>query len=381
MDWKPLARRLADEVVGPGSRWHSVIAAIPRHLLVPRWWSTPDDGKPGAWQLRDGPLDERVWSETAYHNLSLVTAVAGLHADHATPDDTPAGEHTSSSAMPSLVLRMIRHARLTDDSRTLIVGTGSGYPAALLASRYGDAHVTSVDLDSYLTRAATERLAAFGLYPALNTLDALGPLPGTFERVISMTGVRPIPAGWLHALRPGGRLVTTIAGTHLILTATADTDGPGARGRIELDRATFTPAAGTSPGRTAQTSPDALRDGADTAPGRGRYPVTRIRPGSEMATLLELHAPGIRHHYVEASDGRRTVTMTHSDGSYARAVAHGSEPPATIQAGPHRLWDLLDDIRHLWITRGTNPLYGARAVIDADGAIHLSNREWSIDVR
>ncbi|MEU0119925.1 hypothetical protein ABZ137_41330 [Streptomyces bobili] len=47
-----------------------------------------------------------------------------------------------------------------------------------------------------------------------------------------------VPASWPRALRPGGRLVTTIAGTGLILTADKTADG-GACGRIEGDRAGF----------------------------------------------------------------------------------------------------------------------------------------------
>jgi protein-L-isoaspartate O-methyltransferase len=50
--------------------------------------------------------------------------------------------------------------------------------------------------------------------------------------------VRPIPPGWLAALRPGGRLVTTITGTSLIITAGKTPDG-GASGRTEWDRAGF----------------------------------------------------------------------------------------------------------------------------------------------
>ncbi|MGW4794935.1 protein-L-isoaspartate O-methyltransferase family protein [Nonomuraea sp. NPDC004297] len=386
MDWRHLAARLADEVAGPGSRWHPVISSVPRHILVPRWWETqPQGAEPRTWRLREGRADEDAWGEAAYRNRSLVTAVGSLHADHADPGDTPTGEHSSSSAMLSLVLRMIRHARLADGVRTLIVGTGSGYPTALLARRYGDDHVVSVDIHPYLTRAATERLAAFGLHPSLRTLDAHRPLPGTFDAIISMTGVRPVPLSWLRALRPGGRLVTTLAGTHLLLTAVKDTDGLAAHGRIEHDRSHFTPAATLDNSAPTQTGPRVedpfARSDFCQVPSLGRYPLTRIRTGSELASLLELHSPGIRHRYAETADGHRTATLAHPDGSHAHADAHGDEPPAITQAGPRRLWDLLDDIRQDWITRGGNPVYGARAVIGDDGVIHLTNKDWTLTVR
>ena len=44
----------------------------------------------GGWHLREGGNDpdawaEAAWAEAAYADLSLVTRVGGLHADHALP--------------------------------------------------------------------------------------------------------------------------------------------------------------------------------------------------------------------------------------------------------------------------------------------------------
>ena len=181
MDWEPRARALARAVTDPHSRWHLPLAAVPRHLFVPRWWENR--------RLADGPADEERWAEAAYRDQTLVTAIGGLHADHAGPGDRPRGLPTSSSTLPSLVVRMYRHARLYDGAEVLDVGTGSGYGCALLASRFGDAAVTSIDVDPYLTEAAGERLAAAGLAPRLLTGDAAGPLPGEFDRIVSMTSV------------------------------------------------------------------------------------------------------------------------------------------------------------------------------------------------
>jgi protein-L-isoaspartate O-methyltransferase len=102
----------------------------------------------------------------------------------------------------------------------LDVGTGSGYGAALLATRLGDARVTTIDIDPYLIKAAEERLARTGLCPLVTVAHATGPLPASYDRIVSMTSVAPIPASWLAALRPAGRLVTTLTGTGLIVTAT-----------------------------------------------------------------------------------------------------------------------------------------------------------------
>lgn len=76
----------------------------------------------------------------------------------------------------------------------------------MLAHRLGGQHVTCVDVDAYLAEVAAERLAGIGLSPQLMTCDATGPLPGAYDRIVSTVAVRPIPASWLAALRPGGRI-------------------------------------------------------------------------------------------------------------------------------------------------------------------------------
>jgi protein-L-isoaspartate O-methyltransferase len=92
--------------------------------------------------------------------------------------------------------------------------------------------------------------------------DITGPLPeepGEYDRIISTVSVRPIPASWLAALRPGGRLVTTTAGTGLIVTADKQADG-GAVGQVQQDRAGFM----------------ATRHGDDYAPGLDELPPRRV---------------------------------------------------------------------------------------------------------
>ncbi len=76
------------------------------------------------------------------------------------------------------------------------------------------AQVTSIDIDGYLTSAATSRLAGLGLYPTIITCDATGDLPGTFDRVVPTVSLPAIPPSWLAALRPDGRLLTTTWMTH-----------------------------------------------------------------------------------------------------------------------------------------------------------------------
>ncbi|WP_018504181.1 hypothetical protein [Parafrankia discariae] len=90
-----------------------------------------------------------------------------------------------------------------------------------------------MDVDPSLVSAAAGRLAALDLCPTALTVDVTGPLPGTYDRIVSMVSVPSIPPSCRAALRPGSRLVTTIRGTWIILTATRTP--AGVFGRVERD--------------------------------------------------------------------------------------------------------------------------------------------------
>ncbi|MBT2228842.1 methyltransferase domain-containing protein [Nonomuraea sp. NEAU-A123] len=382
MTWHEHAARLAASVTSRGSRWREPVTTTPRHLFVPRWWDTPTGASFGTWQLRDGLADEQEWLATGYRDESLITQVAGVHADHATPGQVLAGRPTSSSTLPGLVVRMLRHGEIYDGADVLDLATGSGYSAALLSRSLGDAHVTSIDVDLYLTEAAAERLDRVGLHPKVVTCDGNGPLPGRYDRIVSMVAVRPIPASWLEALRPGGRLVTCIANTSLIVTANKTDDG-WARGQIERDWAMFMP---TRSGSGAYGSGladmyEAIRDQSGEDVGQGRYPVVDVGAGWELRSMLEVMAPGVEDRYEQGEDGRRTAWLLHEDGSWARASAQGMDCPTVHQAGPRRLWDIFDDIRFHWLASGSLPLYGARVSITPSGVIRVWRGTWKGVIR
>ena len=376
-NWERHAAWLSRQVTEPGSRWRPLVAAAPRHEFVPRWWSRQGDG----WTLEDGPAKPAAdWLGGVYRDTSLVTQVDTLHADHASEQDRPQGRPTSSGTMPGLVVSMYRHAMIGDEMDVLDVGTGSGYGAALLAARLGDARVTTVDIDPYLVKAAEERIATTGLRPRVAVADATGPLPGDYDRIVSMTSVAPVPASWLAALRPGGRLVTTLTGTGLIITANKTPDG-GAKGQTQFDRAGFMEAR-TGPGyppQVLQSIPGAL-DGDIGDITTGRYPVVNTSWAWELFSMLGVTVPGIEHHFESGPDGKRTAWLAHPDGSWARATATGDEPPEVRQGGPQRLWDTADDIRHTWLTDGNLPAYGAAITISPDGGIHLKKGRWETTI-
>ncbi|MDJ0346613.1 protein-L-isoaspartate(D-aspartate) O-methyltransferase [Streptomyces sp. H10-C2] len=369
MDWKPRASALADAVVHPASRWHGPLSATPRHLFVPRWWRRlPESG----WTLREGTADPSRWATAAYSDRTLVTRVGSLHADHAADQDHPEGLPTSSSTLPTLMVAMYRHAMIVEGADVLCV-TGSGYGTALLARRLGDRAVTSMDIDPYLVDAARERLDLIGVHSGVYIADITGPLPGTFDRIVSTVGLPGIPPGWLTGLRDGGRFVTNLAGTGLVIAADKTADG-GARGHVTWERAGFMAT------RTGQDYPQppttrhAWTDDADDV-ATGRYPVIQVAETWELMTSLAVAVPGVQHGYNE-DDGVRTAVMVHADGSWARATGRRGDRPTVHQAGPRRLWDILDAIRHDWLTDGSLPVYGATAMVDPDGTLRLTRGSW-----
>ena len=89
MNWKPHAARLADTAAHPASRWHPVIASLPRHAFVPCWWEWVAPGPlwHDTWELHQGLAYPDAWMTAAYADTSLITQVGGHHADHARLED------------------------------------------------------------------------------------------------------------------------------------------------------------------------------------------------------------------------------------------------------------------------------------------------------
>lgn len=376
MDWELHAETLAAATVHPVSRWRQPLATTPRHLFTPRWWRRLD----GEWTLRDGAADPARWMSAAYTDRTLVTRVGQLHADHAKPDDHPTGKPTSSSTLPALVVTMYRHAMIGDGVDVLCV-TGTGYGTALLTRRIGNERVTSIDVDPYLVHAARERLHLIGAHPHLHVCDITGTLPGAYDRIVSTVGLPGIPPGWLSALRPGGRFVTNLAGTGMVIAADKTPDG-GAQGSVTWERAGFM-ATRTSGAKDYPPPPSTRHawtdDGDDIT--TGVYPVVQVAETWELMTSLSLEVPDVQHSYDEDEDGLRTAVMVHSDGSWARATGRRGERPTVHQAGPRRLWDALDAIRHDWLSDGQLPVYGSQATVDPDGTLHLTRGTWHTTIQ
>jgi hypothetical protein len=200
-----------------------------------------------------------------------------------------------------------------------------------------------------------------------------------YDRIMATVSVRPVPAPWLHALRPGGRLVATIAHTALLIVADMDADGV-ARGKVQPDQATFMET------RQQEDYPPKLdgvfasartREGDDVRPPHG--PVPDLWRQWPLRYLFELDTPGVETRAAAYADGRRTVWLLAVDGSWARAEE--GRQPRVHQGGPRRLWDALEEVHRRWEQQGRFPLHAMRAELGVGGGrLYAPGGNWSFAV-
>lgn len=143
-------------------------------------------------------------------------------------DDRPLDigfEQTTSQ--PSLVAYMLEQAHLRPGCRVLEVGTGCGYPAALMGELC--AEVYTIDIVEPLARRASGVLAAKG-YKHVKVKAGDGyagwPEAAPFDAIVVTAGAAKVPPALVEQLKPDARLVIPVGDAesmHLkVLTRLAD---------------------------------------------------------------------------------------------------------------------------------------------------------------
>ncbi len=128
---------------------------------------------------------------------------------------------------PSTAARLLEALSPEPGDSVLVVGTGVGYTAAVLAEVVGDRSVHAVDITRRLVYEARENLAGAGYEGVLvDCRDGAGGFPeyAPYDRILlEAAAVRP-PAALVDQLAAGGRLVMPLGAREQTL-AVVDGDG------------------------------------------------------------------------------------------------------------------------------------------------------------
>ncbi len=127
----------------------------------------------------------------------------------------PLGPKDAVMLTPKLEARILQTASLKRSDRVLLIGTGSGHMAALLAEQAQQ--VWSIEIDPVLAERARNNLVNDGVANvAVEVGDGLAPLPAEiaqhapFDFVLITGGVAEIPATLLAQVKVGGRLLAFV---------------------------------------------------------------------------------------------------------------------------------------------------------------------------
>ncbi|MGW6456685.1 ATP-grasp peptide maturase system methyltransferase [Streptomyces sp. NPDC055078] len=382
------ARRLRSELaaaVGPDDRadgWRQAVEAVPRHRFAPGFYLPAEKPSPRGmtwWEPVTAELDPERWLTAAYTDQSLVTQLDGDEPDWDNPEPRDGGSPTSSSTLPSLVLRMWRDADLAEDQDILEIGTGTGYSTALACERYGSDAVTTLEVDNHRLEQAATALYGLGYTPDLAVADGLyGYWPSApFDRIVAACSVRTVPRAWIAQTRPGGKILTTLGGWQFgfgrtLLTVHDDgtASGPLLPGTVSfmLARPHQAPAFGNPAHWNTLL--------ADAHPTIARHTIDWLTAATEEAFFTRfLIQSALPNSQITEIDGA-TYLIDVTAGSVA-ALAPDGDHLHVRQAGPVRLWDRAEDVLDAHAAAGHPGPAAFRLTVDADGQ-HLQHPDMPV---
>ncbi len=133
---------------------------------------------------------------------------------------------------PKMEARVLQELQLKEGENVLEIGTGSGYFAALLASRANE--VTSVEIDAELAAAARSRLAPFPNVRVMHGDGARGWGKDLYAAIV-LTGSTPLlPERFAEQLKPGGRVFAVVGDAPAMKARLVRWTAPGTRVTTDL---------------------------------------------------------------------------------------------------------------------------------------------------
>jgi methyltransferase of ATP-grasp peptide maturase system len=232
-----MVQALAEDGVLADPGWRAAVETVPRHRFVPGFY-LPADERDGqgltVWEPVTAEVDYGRWLAAAYSDTTLITQFDGDEPDWKQAAVRHGGAPTSSSTLPSLVVRMWSDADVREGHTVLEIGTGTGYSTALACERLGSADVTSIEVDPHRLEEAASALYACGFTPTLAVADGLyGYWPeAKFDRIVAACSFRAVPLALLAQTQPGGKILLTLSGwlygyARVLLTVNGDGTAEG----------------------------------------------------------------------------------------------------------------------------------------------------------
>ncbi len=198
-------QRLVDQLIARGALWsRPLIAAFrdtPRHRFLRRVWHY---SRQHGWREIQTHTPGRQELRLLYADRALTTRLS-----EPAPGQPPVP--ISSSSQPSLMAEILEDLRLAPGLKTLEIGAGTGYNAALVAHVTGQ--VISLEIDRRVLAEADEHLRAFpDRRVELQHGDGrLGyPERAPFDRILVTAAALDLEPAWLEQLAEGGLLLAPL---------------------------------------------------------------------------------------------------------------------------------------------------------------------------
>lgn len=268
---------------------HAAFATVHRHRFLPHFRYRAEEYILDADHEPPGDVLDIV-----YANNSLLT--------HTGRDGAP----PSSSSAPTIMAKMLEALDLHPGLRTLEIGAGTGYNAALI-HHITHAPVLTIEAGQHAAAEAITTLRALGLDNQVHVIHGDGhsghPDGGPYDRLIATCGIAGIPPQWLDQLAPRARIIAPVAhaGVHPILSAARHHNTGALKGQALL-WGDFMPAAG--PLRPAELF---HHDPAHDIPTTGVQHVPGIGPILDHTHYQDLWC------YLGTRDGRITRAYPDSE--------------------------------------------------------------------
>jgi protein-L-isoaspartate O-methyltransferase len=266
-----------------------------------------------------------------------------------------------------VVIDMLDSLRLEPGHQVLELGTGTGWNAALLASRAGPGQVVSVETDPALAAAARRSLDTAGAHATTSVVGdgtAGWSADAPYDRVIATYAVDTVPWAWVAQTRPGGWIVTPwghLGHVALAVDATGSTASGWMQGLGQFMSARTT----TAP---ALSFTD-VRAASDTGTGT-EHPFARDLAPLEDPWGLGFHLrvvlPEVRYRTAWDEDGLNA--WLHDGTSWAVLAAVGAGRTIATQGGPRRLADALSEAWDQWTAAKEPTVYDYGMTVTDHGA-------------